>query len=146
MERDGTGRWAGFALDLPVAVWGKVSPEEVERSLARGLALALVELKEEGRALPPPGRALRPEEEAEREREGYFLSYVTPAPVNPVSLELRRSLKASGLTAREVARRMGTTPSAVSRLLDPFYFGHSLDTLRRFAEAVGGEVEVRVRV
>jgi hypothetical protein len=67
LERDETGRWAGFALDLPVAVWGKASPEEVERSLARGLALAILERREAGRALPLPGRALTPEEEAERE-------------------------------------------------------------------------------
>ncbi len=144
LERDGEGRWAGFALDLPVYAWGKATPEEVERSLAKGLALALLAFQEEGRPLPPPGRPLTPEEEAERDREGYLLVYVEPHPVNPTSLELRRALKASGLTAREVAKRMGTTPSALSRLLDPFYFGHSLESLRRFAQALGGEVRVQV--
>lgn len=54
LERDGEGRWAGFALDLPVYAWGKATPEEVERSLAKGLALALLAFQEEGRPLPLP--------------------------------------------------------------------------------------------
>jgi antitoxin HicB len=70
--------------------------------------------------------------------------FLEPAPVNPVSLELWRAMKARGFSQRELARRMGTSPSAVHRLLDPFYFGHSLDTLRRAAEALEGDLEVHL--
>jgi antitoxin HicB len=141
LERDlEGGTWAGFALDLPVFAWGKPDRQALLRGLREGLALALLELEEEGRPLPTPSASAQvPPEVAEGE-----VVFLEPAPVNPVSLELWRAMKARGLSQRELARRMGTSPSAVHRLLDPFYFGHSLDTLRRAAEALGGDLEVRL--
>lgn len=47
------------------------------------------------------------------------------------------------LTQEQVARRMGTTQSVVAQLES----GHpppSLQTLRRYASAVGGKVEIRL--
>jgi antitoxin HicB len=52
-------------------------------------------------------------------------------------------LSQSGLTQREIARRMGTTQSAVSRMTDPFYWNHSLSSLDRFAKAMGKTIELR---
>jgi transcriptional regulator with XRE-family HTH domain len=49
----------------------------------------------------------------------------------------------AGLSQKELAARVGTTASAISRLEDANYEGHSLSMLRRIAAAVGQRVEVK---
>ncbi len=49
----------------------------------------------------------------------------------------------AGLTQQALAERIGTTASAVSRLEDADYQGHSLAMLRRIAAALGRRVEIR---
>ena len=51
--------------------------------------------------------------------------------------------KAAGVTQRELAELVGTSPSAISRLEDADYDGHSLSMLNRVAEALGRRVELR---
>jgi transcriptional regulator with XRE-family HTH domain len=63
---------------------------------------------------------------------------------------LRQMLKArqdAGLTQAQVAEQMGTKPSAVTRLESSLSSGKhspSLVTLRKYAEAVGCRLEVRL--
>lgn len=63
--------------------------------------------------------------------------------------ELLRSMlgarQQAGMTQADVAERMGTHPPAVARL-ESFHGGHSpsLRTLRKYAEAVGCQLEVRL--
>ena len=49
------------------------------------------------------------------------------------------------LTQAQLAKRVGTTQSVISRLEAADYEGHSLAMLRRIARAVGCVVEIRVR-
>lgn len=49
----------------------------------------------------------------------------------------------AGLTQRELAKRVGTTPSVISRLEADDYRGHSLSMLRRVAGACGKRVQIR---
>jgi ribosome-binding protein aMBF1 (putative translation factor) len=49
----------------------------------------------------------------------------------------------AGLTQKDLAKMIGTTPSVISRLEDADYQGHSLAMLRRIAEAMGKRVEIR---
>jgi ribosome-binding protein aMBF1 (putative translation factor) len=49
----------------------------------------------------------------------------------------------SGLSQAELARRVGTTQSVISRLEDADYEGHSLAMLNRIAAAVQRRVEIR---
>jgi ribosome-binding protein aMBF1 (putative translation factor) len=49
----------------------------------------------------------------------------------------------AGLSQKELAARVGTTASVISRLEDADYEGHSMAMLRRIAAAVGQRVEVR---
>jgi ribosome-binding protein aMBF1 (putative translation factor) len=49
----------------------------------------------------------------------------------------------SGLSQRELAKRVGTTASAICRLEDADYDGHSLFMLKRIAEALDRRVEIR---
>ena len=49
----------------------------------------------------------------------------------------------AGLSQAELARRVGTTQSVISRLEDADYEGHSLALLNRIAAAVDQRVEIR---
>lgn len=55
-------------------------------------------------------------------------------------LLLRRE---AGLSQKELAERVGTTQSVISRLEDAGYTGHSLDMLSRIAKALGKRIELR---
>ena len=50
----------------------------------------------------------------------------------------------AGLTQGQLAKKVGTTQSVISRLEDAEYDGHSLAMLRRIAKALGHVVEIRV--
>jgi DNA-binding XRE family transcriptional regulator len=49
----------------------------------------------------------------------------------------------AGLTQQELAIRVGTSKSAICRLEDADYEGHSLSMLKRIAEALDKRVEIR---
>ena len=49
----------------------------------------------------------------------------------------------AGLTQKQLAERVGTSHSVISRLEDDDYEGHSLSMLQRIAAALGARVEVR---
>jgi ribosome-binding protein aMBF1 (putative translation factor) len=51
---------------------------------------------------------------------------------------------AAGLSQAQLAERVGTTQSVISRLEDADYEGHSLTTLQRIAEALNRQLEVRM--
>jgi DNA-binding XRE family transcriptional regulator len=54
--------------------------------------------------------------------------------------ELRTKAK---LSQADLARKVGTTQSVISRLEDADYDGHSLEMLRRIASALERRVEIR---
>ena len=49
----------------------------------------------------------------------------------------------AGLSQRELAKRVGTSASAICRLEDADYDGHSLYMLKRIAQALDQRVEIR---
>jgi len=134
--------YSGWILDFEGAVMaaGK-SLEDVTLRLAQGLVSYAEELGD----LPVP-RAQDLSGEDTSELKDAQAVWIEPASQNPVSLELARAMTAQGLSGAEVARRMGLPRQVVSRMINPFYWGHSVSSLRRFAEAVGGTLEVRVEV
>ena len=68
---------------------------------------------------------------------------LAPAP-DPVSLELRRALRLRRMSGAQMAQHLGVTPPVVSRWLSPEYHAHGMETLRRMAEALEMDVEVRL--
>jgi DNA-binding XRE family transcriptional regulator len=58
--------------------------------------------------------------------------------------ELLSARLKAGLTQEEVAEYMGTTKSAVSRLESPGRHSPSVSTLKKYAGAVGCEIEIRL--
>jgi transcriptional regulator with XRE-family HTH domain len=57
---------------------------------------------------------------------------------------IREMRESARMTQAELAKRIGTTPSAISRLEDPDYDGHSLKTIRRIAIALDLSVELKL--
>jgi ribosome-binding protein aMBF1 (putative translation factor) len=54
-----------------------------------------------------------------------------------LALLVREMRENAGLTQAELARKVGTTQSAIARLEDAEYAGHSLSVLERIAAACG---------
>lgn len=136
----GDRNFSAYAPDVPGAVATGGTLEQVRERMAEALAIHL-----EGEPWPRPRVLTRAgaDQHAREELgapEGLGASdkvtRLAPAVMNSVSLEAARAIDASGLTQAEVAARMGTTQSAISRLVDPFYWGHSVDSLRRLANAL----------
>jgi transcriptional regulator with XRE-family HTH domain len=62
-----------------------------------------------------------------------------------VALQLASLREKSGLSQKELARKVGTTQQQISRLESPSYEGHSLSMLRRVARVLGATVRVDIR-
>ena len=62
-----------------------------------------------------------------------------------VALQLTSLRKASGLSQKELAERVGTSQQQISRLESPSYEGHSLSMLRRVAEVLGASIHVEIQ-
>jgi transcriptional regulator with XRE-family HTH domain len=60
-----------------------------------------------------------------------------------VSSVIHEARSAAGLTQQQLAERVGMHQSAIARLEDADYDGHSLKTLERIAFAFGKRIEIR---
>ena len=61
-----------------------------------------------------------------------------------VAIRLAALRQESGLSQKELAKRVGTSQQQISRLESPSYEGHSLSMLRRVAEVLGATVHVEI--
>lgn len=62
-----------------------------------------------------------------------------------LAVEARKGLEESGLSKRQVARQLGTSPSQLYRLLDPAHRRHSIGQILALLDLVGKEVDISVR-
>jgi len=60
-----------------------------------------------------------------------------------VARKIQSLRQRAGLTQKQLAALVGTTPSVISRLEDADYEGHSMAMLRRIAAALNQRVEIR---
>ena len=60
-----------------------------------------------------------------------------------VAEEIVAARTRAGISQAELARRLGTTQSAIARLEGTDYAGHSMQMLQRIAAELGERVEVR---
>jgi predicted XRE-type DNA-binding protein len=65
--------------------------------------------------------------------------------LHKLAVEARKGLEASGLSKRQIARQLGTSPSQLYRLLDPANPRHSVGQLLAVLDLVGKEVDFVVR-
>ncbi len=78
-------------------------------------------------------------------RKDFGTAYKQLAEEYALVKELLAARSRAGLTQEEVARSMGTTKSAVSRLESVGRHSPSVATLKRYAKAVGCEIEIRLQ-
>ena len=60
-----------------------------------------------------------------------------------IAYELAEAMKAANVSQVEMAERLGTSRSAVRRLLDPTNCSVTLITLHRLAKALGKDLEIK---
>jgi DNA-binding XRE family transcriptional regulator len=79
-----------------------------------------------------------------RARKGFTEAYDALALEYRVAAQLLKARARAGLTQDAVAERMGTTKSAISRLESAGKHTPSIATLRRYARAVGCDLQVKL--
>lgn len=79
-----------------------------------------------------------------RKHKGFQEAYEELALEYELARQMLKARTKAGLTQDMVAERMGTTRSAISRLESGGKHTPSLTTLKRYAEAVGCELQVRL--
>jgi DNA-binding XRE family transcriptional regulator len=77
-------------------------------------------------------------------RKGFTEAYEVLALEYQLTNQMLKARARAGLTQDAVADRMGTTKSAISRLESAGKHAPSLATLKRYAEAVGCELQVKL--
>ena len=77
-------------------------------------------------------------------RKGFSEAYEALELEYRVASQMLKARARAGLTQAAVAERMGTTKSAISRLESAGKHAPSLETLKRYAQAVGCELQVRL--
>jgi len=79
-----------------------------------------------------------------KRRAGFQEAYQALAVEYEVASEMLAARARAGLTQEAVATRMGTSKSTVSRLESAGKHAPSLASLKRYAEAVGCKIEIRL--
>ncbi|MDA8126151.1 MAG: helix-turn-helix transcriptional regulator [Deltaproteobacteria bacterium] len=80
-----------------------------------------------------------------QKREGFSKAYDDLKEEYSLVREMLSARSKSGLTQEAVAELMGTTKSAVSRLESAGKHAPSLTTLKKYAQAVGCDLEIKFR-
>ena len=71
--------------------------------------------------------------------------YLSELLLHELTVEALKALEESGLSKRELIRRLGTSPSQFYRLLDPTYYGKSVGQMLALLHLLGKEVDLVVR-
>jgi hypothetical protein len=72
-------------------------------------------------------------------------TYMAELTMYRLTQEARKRYDASGLSAREVSRWLGTSPTQLYRLLDPTNYSKSMRQLISLLYLLGAEIEVSVK-
>lgn len=135
--------WSAGALQWQAALTAQ-DRDELYRRMAEQVALYLHDCELDG------CRPDAPKAENALQLDAYLdsgypfeVAYIEPAPLSSFSVAIEKALREEGITQAELARRMNTPASVVSRITDPLYFGHTSRTLRAVGDALGRDIQVR---
>ena len=137
--------FAASALQFP-SLATAATRAELDHLMREQVALYLLECRLES-AVPSPPCAEEDLDLSDWSESGGEpdVVYVEPAAVNEASVAIERALREEGVAYAELARRMDAPASVVTRLTDPFYFGHTTRSLRKVAHALGRRLDVVLR-
>lgn len=138
--RQNSKNWSGFFPDLPGTAATGPDKETLLVRLSEVLALHILGMQEDGEEIPTPSSYS--DDHLKDEYEGFESAWIDAAPINPVSLEIGRVINESGKSLRELGKETGIGYSVLSRLQDPFYWGHSMKSLIAFADAFNLKAKV----
>jgi len=79
-----------------------------------------------------------------KKRRGFHAAYDALAVEYAIANQMLAARSRAGLTQEAVATRMGTSKSTVSRLESAGKHAPSLSSIKRYAEAVGCKIEIRL--
>ena len=79
-----------------------------------------------------------------RKRRGFQAAYDALAVEYAIANQMLAARSRAGLTQEAVATRMGTSKSTVSRLESAGKHAPSLTSIKRYAEAVGCKIEIKL--
>jgi DNA-binding XRE family transcriptional regulator len=79
-----------------------------------------------------------------QKRDGFTEAYAALELEYQLASQMLKARARAGLTQDAVAERMGTTKSAISRLESAGKHAPSLATLKRYAQAVGCDLQVKL--
>jgi antitoxin HicB len=130
IEPDTTGFMVSFR-DIPEALTGGATLAEARAMAADALFTAMDFYFEDKRPVPAPSKAKKGEE-----------LIALPASVSAKILLLNEMI-AQGVTASELARRLGTSPQVVNRIVDIKHVT-KIDTIAGAVEALGKRFEIGV--
>lgn len=125
--------WSGFFPDLPGTAATGGDKEKLTARLSEVLALHLLDMREDAEDIPAPTDYS--EDELSRRYPNSEKVWIVEADINPISLEIGRVIAETGKSLRDLEKDTGISYSVLSRLQDPFYWGHSLKSLISFSEA-----------
>jgi antitoxin HicB len=117
--------------DLPEAITQGDSIDEARAEAASALLTAVDFFFEDKRPMPMPSKAKKGEE-----------LVALPASVSAKVLLLNAVLE-QGITPAELARRLGTSPQVVNRIVD-IRHATKIDTIAEALEALGKHLEIAV--
>lgn len=134
--------WSAGALQWQAAIT-TASRDELNRLMAQQVALYLYDCELEGSSpsIPKPEREL-PLDTYRDNDHPFDVVYIEPAPLSTFAVAIEKAMREEGISQADLARRMRTPASVVSRITDPLYFGHTSKTLRAVADALGRDLRV----
>ena len=71
--------------------------------------------------------------------------YLCRIHLHNLTVEAIEAIERSGISKREVARSLKTSPRQLYRLLDPAYYGKTINQMLKLLHALGRDVEIQVK-
>lgn len=138
--------WAAGGVQFASAITAPTREELLQR-IAEDVALRLFYAALDGETVPPPFPRSRAEDAVAAMRAAGAdaeLVCVPPARLSAHAAAIVRAMHEHGVSKADLARRMGVPRSVVSRLTNLLYFKHSADSLRRAADALDVDINLRL--